>query len=247
MSIPLHRPSTVFLFAPQLYPARWCLSGFISLLHKCLDVTATEYMRVFSSCQQPTHKNKADSRVSSMRACQKVCFYSAISSPLDRSKRFTLFALPDRPVHSDTNSASPGSILARQQLRATTKSLTCPPLSIARYSFIQLSERKGNIFSIWCELYQLIVPVLQTPHTCTDYHYKMIEPSTHVVTHVRIGADQEHVLNDRQVAALRRPYEGRPSPVVLQHRNVHWSGQQPTTQHNRKFVVCAGKSHRQKF
>ena len=40
--------------------------------------------------------------------------YSAVSSPLDRSKRFTLFALPDRPVHSDTISASPGSILASQ-------------------------------------------------------------------------------------------------------------------------------------
>ena len=29
---------------------------------------------------------------------------------------FTLFASPGRPVHSDTNPASPGSILARQQL-----------------------------------------------------------------------------------------------------------------------------------
>ena len=57
--------------------------------------------------------------------------YSAVSNPLDRSKRFTLFSLPDRPVHSDTNSASPGGILVMQQLRATTKSLTFPPLSIA--------------------------------------------------------------------------------------------------------------------
>ena len=47
----------------------------------------------------------------------------------------------------------PGSILAMLQLRAKTKSLTCPPLSIARYSFIQLSqlgrqwrERKSPIF-----------------------------------------------------------------------------------------------------
>ena len=78
---------------------------------------------------------------------------SAVSSPLDRSKRFTLFASPGRPVHSNTNSASPGSILARQQLRARAKSLTFPPLSIARYSFIQLSqlecqwrERKFPIF-----------------------------------------------------------------------------------------------------
>ena len=35
---------------------------------------------------------------------------------------------PGRPVHSDTNSASSGSILSMQQLRATTKSLTFPPL-----------------------------------------------------------------------------------------------------------------------
>ena len=76
-----------------------------------------------------------------------------ISSPLDRSKRFTLFALPDRPVHSNTSSASPGSILAMQKLRATIRSLTFSPLSIARYSFIQLSqlgrqwrERKYPIF-----------------------------------------------------------------------------------------------------
>ena len=32
-------------------------------------------------------------------------------NPLDRSKCFTLFALPDRPVHSDTNSTSLRSIL----------------------------------------------------------------------------------------------------------------------------------------
>ena len=54
-------------------------------------------------------------------------------------KALYTFALPGGPVHSDTNSASPGSILflAMQQLRATTKSLTFPPVSIARYSFIQ--------------------------------------------------------------------------------------------------------------
>ena len=54
----------------------------------------------------------------------KVVFISsAICGPSDRSKRFTLFALPGRPVHSETNSASPGSILAMLQLRAKTKSL----------------------------------------------------------------------------------------------------------------------------
>ena len=35
--------------------------------------------------------------------------YSAVSSPQDRSKRFTLY-FPDRPVHSDTTSTSLGNI-----------------------------------------------------------------------------------------------------------------------------------------
>ena len=62
----------------------------------------------------------------------KVVFlYSAVS--VGPSKRFTLFSSPGRPVHSDTNSASPGSILARQQLCAKAKSLIFPPLSIAWY------------------------------------------------------------------------------------------------------------------
>ena len=58
---------------------------------------------------------------------------------------FTFFALPGRPVHSDTNSASPGSVLAILQLRAKTKSLTCPPVSIARYSevLIYTAESTG--------------------------------------------------------------------------------------------------------
>ena len=38
--------------------------------------------------------------------------YSTLSCPLDRSEHFTHFAPPPgRHVHSDTNSASPGSIL----------------------------------------------------------------------------------------------------------------------------------------
>ena len=55
-------------------------------------------------------------------------------------KALYTFNLPGRPVHSDTNSASPGGILAMLQLRAKTKSLACPPLSLARYSFIELSQ-----------------------------------------------------------------------------------------------------------
>ena len=41
--------------------------------------------------------------------CKGKFLYSTVSSPQDRSKRFT-FYFPDRPVHSDTISASLGSI-----------------------------------------------------------------------------------------------------------------------------------------
>ena len=57
--------------------------------------------------------------------------YSAVSSSLDAQSALHVSS-PGRPVHSDTNSASLGSILAMQQLR-NDYSLTFPPLSIARY------------------------------------------------------------------------------------------------------------------
>ena len=66
--------------------------------------------------------------------------------------QFFLFAFPGRPVHSDTNSASPGSILVRQQLRAKTKSLTCPPLSIARYSCILRLAVSFSALSNYCNV-----------------------------------------------------------------------------------------------
>ena len=59
----------------------------------------------------------------------KVCFYIA-QYPVRWTAQSALhFSSPGRPVHSDTNSASPGSILAMQQLR-NDYSLTFPPLSI---------------------------------------------------------------------------------------------------------------------
>ena len=53
-------------------------------------------------------------------------------------------------------SAYPGSILAMQQLRATTKSLTCPPLAIARYSFIQLSQQGRQWREGHCPIFQTV-------------------------------------------------------------------------------------------
>ena len=53
-------------------------------------------------------------------------------------------------------SASPGSILASQQLRAKTKSLTFPPLSIARYSFIQLSQQGRQWRERKCPIFETV-------------------------------------------------------------------------------------------
>ena len=90
-------------------------------------------------------------------------YCSAVSSPLDRSKRFTLFVFPDRPVLSDTNSASPGSILATQQQSAKTKSLTFPPLSKARYSFIQLSQQGHQWRERKCPIFETVAKGYSNP------------------------------------------------------------------------------------
>ena len=66
--------------------------------------------------------------------------YSAVSSPQDCSKRFTLY-FPDRPVHSDTISASLGSI---QPYAASNARRLLVHISTTVYSqvliLIQLSE-----------------------------------------------------------------------------------------------------------
>ena len=74
-----------------------------------------------------------------MHACKKdkcMFLYSAISSPSDRSKRFTLHPLADLFIqfafsgkNSDTHKLLPEDYL-----------LTFAQMSTARYSFIQLSE-----------------------------------------------------------------------------------------------------------
>ena len=94
------------------------------------------------------------------------CLYS---SDLADFNLYT-FAFPGRPVHFDTDSASPGSIPVMQQLRATTKSMTFPPLSIARYSFIQLSqlgrqwrERKCPIFETVAKGIRTRAPLIASP------------------------------------------------------------------------------------
>ena len=69
--------------------------------------------------------------------------YSVVSSPLDRSKRFTLFL----PWQTCSLRHQLGFSRKHSSYAAITRndySLTFPPLSIARYSFIQLGELGVN-------------------------------------------------------------------------------------------------------
>ena len=101
-----------------------------------------------------------------------------LSTYLDRSKRFTLFAFPGRPVHSDTVL---GFILAMQQLRATTKSLTFPPLSIARYSFIQLSRQGRQRREGKCQIFQTVAKGDSNPGSLDCESGTELPRSTHTL------------------------------------------------------------------
>ena len=65
--------------------------------------------------------------------------YSAVSNPQDLSKRFTLY-FPDRPVHSDTISASLGSIQPYATINAQRLLVHISTTVYSQVSFIQLSE-----------------------------------------------------------------------------------------------------------
>ena len=68
---------------------------------------------------------------------------SAESSPLDGSN-VVYIKSHGKPVHSATNSASLGSILATLQLLRKDYSFTFPLMSLARFSFMELSELGGG-------------------------------------------------------------------------------------------------------
>ena len=82
---------------------------------------------------------------------------SAVSSPWTAQSEalYTFPPLTDLFIPTPF-SASPGSIVAMQQLRATTKSLRFPPLSIARYSFIQLSRQGRQCRERKCPIFETV-------------------------------------------------------------------------------------------
>ena len=74
---------------------------------------------------------------------------------MDRSKRFTLFAYPGRPVHSDTNSVSPGSMLfLRDKIRQNKLAMNIILDAISRVQTdIKLLDNKlsEHISSLSCQ------------------------------------------------------------------------------------------------
>ena len=118
---------------PPLFPTKsesvdFCLCSFPKSWHmftKCFHFNSVTSSSFSVQSGQDSRDAAWDHR--------RVLEYSSLGKGNSKGRfyiaqRFTLFA---HPVHSDTNSASPGSILTMQQLRVKTKSLTCPPLSIS--------------------------------------------------------------------------------------------------------------------
>ena len=91
--------------------------------------------------------------------------YSMFSNTFKHLKGKGSFYIAQYPVRWTAQSASHflPPILARQQLRAKAKSLTFPPLSIARYSFIQLSEQGRQWRERKCPIFETVTKVDSNP------------------------------------------------------------------------------------
>ena len=103
-------------------------------------ITHIEHGSSVAECQNINRWILGSNPHCSVKGKEKVWFYIALY-PVRWTAQSALHFPPLADLFIPTPfSASLGSILAMQQLRAKTKSLTFPPLSIARYSFIQLGQ-----------------------------------------------------------------------------------------------------------
>ena len=89
-----------------------------------------------------------------IKKVKKVVFYIAIRRTAQSAVHY-LPSLRDLFIPTPTR-LHRGSILAMQQLRAMTKSLTFPPLSVARYSFIQLSQQGRQWRERKCPVFETV-------------------------------------------------------------------------------------------
>ena len=83
----------------------WPTTDWTRLSESRTSSTTYEMMQCTGEDKQCTHFNGHFWSTKSGNLVKCKFLYSAVSSPQDRSKRFTLY-FPDRPVHSDTISGS---------------------------------------------------------------------------------------------------------------------------------------------
>ena len=124
---------------------------------RCLPCSDTSFLRRLSTATSRWSLRVAVWSDRTNATNKKVCFYIA-QYPVRwtaQSASHFLPSLTDLFIPTPF-SASPGSVLARQQLRAKTKSLTFPPLSIARYSFIQLSQQGRQWRERKCPIFETV-------------------------------------------------------------------------------------------
>ena len=131
---------------------------------QCNELTSSKCDKKLNGCSsskvlKPARMTRANRNSTAKKSQRKKqVLYSAVSDLPDRSKHITLQP-PGRPVHSDTNLTSVGSI-PRCNIRHGDYLLTFPPMSIARYSFTQLSE---HVFKITkCPSFETAVKGIRT-------------------------------------------------------------------------------------
>ena len=109
------------------------VEGVSSEWRQCCHLMTNKYI---------TGSNRNMTEEISCKKVSKVKFlYSAVSSPQDRSNPFTLY-FPDRPVHSDTISASLGSIQPYATINAR-RLLVCISTTVYSQVLIYSAEWTG--------------------------------------------------------------------------------------------------------
>ena len=102
--------------------------------------------------------------------------HSAVSSPLDRSKRFILF-LPWQTCSFRHQLDLSGKYSSHAAITRNDYSPTFPPLSIARYSFIQLSQLEHQWREPKCTNFEMVVKGDSNPGSL-DCEYAALDIST---------------------------------------------------------------------
>ena len=119
------------------------------------------YVSRYVSCIGSMYRRYVSYRIIDTIHKTSMFLYSAVSSPLARSKHFTLF-LPWQTCSLRHQLGFSWKHSSHAAITRNYYSLTFPPLSIARYSFIQLSEHGRQWRKQKCPIFETIVKRIRT-------------------------------------------------------------------------------------